>query len=407
MLLGYDMTYLIILLPLFLLSCTSTPKPAARPPPTSALIFVPGYYGTSLKDSRTNKRVFITTARYLFGSDPVSLHVRDLATPPGPELVTDAVMDKVRVLPGLFSVDVYGQFMARLAKLANARGAEFVPFAYDWRQDLTETARRLHETVRELRARGITDVEIVAHSMGCLVTAYYLGYGDQAPEDARLTWAGAAEVKRAVLMAGPYRGAFSVFRNMQLGAKIGSNSSYLPAETVASMPASYQLLPMLDFHLFAFDGRRVSFEVADVAQWERHRHGLLKNIDLAEDIRDRRRAFLAAQLTRARAFAQRLEFTGDAPPAELQILQLVGSGNPVVDGAYYDPADGAFVFDTQNLKKHGLRARTLFKDGDGTVTMDSARLPAPLRPRARVLTTTKVHERVFDDEKFIDELARF
>ena len=401
------MPYILLLLPLLLINCKSTPKPSARPPSTSALIFVPGYYGTALKDARTNRRFFITSAGYLFGSVPVSLHVGDLATPPAPELVADVVMDKVSVLPGLFSVDVYGQFMERLARLAEARGAEFVPFAYDWRQDLTETARHLHETVRSLRARGITDVEIVAHSMGCLVTAYSLGYGDQAPEEARLTWAGAADVRRVVLMAGPYRGAFSLFRNMQLGAKIGSNSSYLPAEAVASMPASYQLLPMLDFHLFAFDGHRVSFEVADIAQWERHRHGLMKNLDLSEDIRDRRRAFVAAQLARARAFAQRLEFTGEPPPAELKILQLVGSGHAVVDSAYYDPADGAFVFDTQNLKKHGLRPRTLFKDGDGSVTNESSRLPAALGPRARVLTTTRVHDRVFDDEAFLDELARF
>lgn len=401
------MPLLVFLLPLLLINCKSTPKVPASPPPTAALVFVPGYYGTSLKDSRTNRRVFITAGRYLFGSTPVSLHVGDLATPSAPDLIADRVMDKVSVLPGLFSVDVYGQFMARLQTLANSRGAEFVPFAYDWRQDLTETARLLHQTVRELRARGITDIEIVAHSMGCLVTAYYLGYGDQPPENARLTWAGAADVRRAVLMAGPYRGAFSLFRNMRLGAKIGSNTSYLPAEAVASMPASYQLLPMLDFHLVTFDGRRTTFDLADVGQWERHRHGLLNSTSVAEDIRERRRAFVNAQLTRARAFAHRLEFARDPPPADLKILQLVGAGSPVVDSAYYDPADGEFVFDTQNLKKRGLRARALFRDGDGSVTTDSARLPEPLRPRARVLTTTLGHDRVFNDQSFLDELAQF
>ncbi len=123
---------------------------------------------------------------------------------------------------------------------------------------------------------------------------------------------------------------------MQLGAKIGSNTSYLPAEAVASMPASYQLLRRgtFTFSRSTAAGRRLTS--ATVAPWERHRLGLMKNTDLPADIRERRRVFLAAQLARARAFAERLDFAGEAPPVGLKILQLVGVGTSVVDSAYYD-----------------------------------------------------------------------
>ena len=393
------------LLLILVAGCASGPKTSA--PVTSAIVFVPGYYGTALKDARSGRRVFVTAGGYLFGSTSVGLHTSDLQTPPAPELVTDGVLERVRVIPGLFSVDVYGQFLNELERIARDIDAELVRFAYDWRQDLVETARRLDAEIERLRARGITDIQIVAHSMGCVVTTYYLGYGGQEPADAVLDWRGAGRIARAVLMAGPYRGAFSLFRNMQTGGRIGSNVDYLPAEAVASMPASYQLLPMLDFHLYDHQGHVTSFPIAEEMFWERLNLGLLKNKKLDDEVRTRRQIFVAAQLARARALAGRLEFKGPPPPASLRLLQLVGSGRGVVDGAYFDAATGAFTFDTDDLKSRGLAARPLFVDGDGSVSTTSARLPAPLRPRAVTMTTHREHDRVFEDEAFRRELRQF
>ena len=53
---------------------------------TSAIIFVPGYYGSTLNKVGTGDRFFITAGRYLFGSDAVSLMTRELATPRAPDL---------------------------------------------------------------------------------------------------------------------------------------------------------------------------------------------------------------------------------------------------------------------------------------------------------------------------------
>ncbi|MGD8677085.1 MAG: hypothetical protein PVG81_14885, partial [Desulfobacterales bacterium] len=80
-------------------------------------------------------------------------------------------------------------------------------FAYDWRRDLVESAKRLDLFIKEKKRYvqdqiaqrfGIKDrdvrFDIVAHSMGGLVARYYLRYGAQdLPPDGSLpepTWAG-------------------------------------------------------------------------------------------------------------------------------------------------------------------------------------------------------------------------
>ena len=80
-------------------------------------------------------------------------------------------------------------------------------FAYDWRRDNVENAHALKAFIEQKKAEvraeykaryGIEkdDIkfDIVAHSMGGLLTRYFLRYGDQAlPEDGslpELNWAG-------------------------------------------------------------------------------------------------------------------------------------------------------------------------------------------------------------------------
>ena len=84
-------------------------------------------------------------------------------------------------------------------------------FAYDWRKDNIENAARLHALLREKQAYirekyreryGINQAEakfdVVAHSMGGLLTRYFLRYGDQdLPDDgslAELNWADCLKV---------------------------------------------------------------------------------------------------------------------------------------------------------------------------------------------------------------------
>ncbi len=115
------MMYVVLLLSLLLINTArlsrSTWPPARDRPPSFSYPGITDRFERGPHGSTCLRH----GGRYLFGADPVSLHVDDLATPPAPELVADAVMDKVSVIPVCSRSTSTVGFMGRLAKLANRR----------------------------------------------------------------------------------------------------------------------------------------------------------------------------------------------------------------------------------------------------------------------------------------------
>jgi pimeloyl-ACP methyl ester carboxylesterase len=396
------------LLALLLFSNCSTPREiaaATQKQNRSVILFIPGYYGSTLKDTHNGRRVFVTIGEMLFGATPLSLYNEELKTPKAPDLEVEGVLGSVSVIPGIYGINVYGAFLKELQK----SGREVIPFAYDWRLDLPETARHLHDTIETLRGQGVTRIDLVAHSMGCLVTAYYLAYGGQSPDSAALNWAGANNIDKAVLMAGPYGGAFVLFRNMQRGATLQGNRTYLPADALSSLPSSYQLLPFSGDHILDENGHPVSLSMTDAKTWESLHLGLLRRQELPPEVLAKRTTFLRNQLARARKFSELLKMENAAtpPPPHLRILQLIGTGRPMVDAGYYKKSQGEFVFDSDQPARHGLTPERLFQEGDGSVTRTSAVIPEALRPVTKTLYTPNAHEIVFEDAAFKKELHEF
>jgi len=90
--------------------------------------------------------------------------------------------------------------------------------------------------------------DIVAHSMGGILTRYYLRYGDMSfSEDAPLptaTWAGAKDVERAVLVAPPNAGSLEAFDQLINGFNTGRPVLPHYSEAIlGTFPSVYQLLP--------------------------------------------------------------------------------------------------------------------------------------------------------------------
>lgn len=218
------------------------------------------------------------------------------------------VLDRVQIsLLGLpVSLRAYAQVLGTLGVggyrdqlLAEAGAVDYgedhftcFQFPYDWRRDCAESAAELHRFVKrqqayvrgELIKRGHEDpgdmpVDIVAHSMGSLVTRYFLMYGSAPlPEDGSLpevTWAGASLVNRVIFVGPPNAGSVYSLEQLVVGLDLWPWApSYEPA-ILGTLPAVYQLMPRSRHKLVQrTQGEDRAIDIYDPGVWERYGWGL-------------------------------------------------------------------------------------------------------------------------------------
>ena len=391
---------------------SSIPRHGAFGP--SAIIVVPGYYGTKLTQVSDGDLVWVDAWEALFGRRSLRLPLPGLGFDGALDLQPDGILQQITVIPWLYSVEGYGSLINALRE--RVAGAQVVPLAYDWRLDLMEAVRQLGGVVDDLRQQGHSRIAIVAHSMGGLVAGYYLRYGTQDPSTAVETWTGAANVSAAILAGVPYRGSMTQFRNMQYGVTIGLNRTLLEPKAVASFPAGYYLLPAgsEDVLLTPAYEPRVGM-IRDARNWGMHEWGLLKEPEsLAPAFVDRRLAYTAQWLRRAGRFSDLLlAAPGVTNPTPVPLLSLFGSGHPtIVTGVLLHNEEGSrLLFDQKHFREYLPAAdpERVFEDGDGSVTVESSSLPAAYRAAFRVTAREyRVgHEDLAADLDVLDDMVKF
>lgn len=375
----------------------------ARP----AIIFVHGFYGSALRRKNLGPRVFYAGWEALFGSGALSLHQAELGTPPGPEVEVEGLLAAVPVVPGLYEVDVYSSFVRGLR--SSHEGSQVLPLAYDWREDLGLAVAKLDELVRLLEERGCPQVSIVAHSMGGLVAAYYLGYGVQPPATAKLSWEGAARVRKVVFLGTPFGGSMVTFRSFDKGSGLPRAGRMLGADTLSSFPSMYQLLPT-SADLLGPRGESVQLSLFDPATWKKHRFGLLRRPGLGAGFQAAREKFTEENLSLGRRWRELVQLGRSAAwpaPSHLEVLNVVSSAHPTLERGYFRPEQGTLLFDPDDVKAEGLDPDAVFRPGDGTVTLASARVPPALEAATRTVRSEYPHEHLFLDPAVEEEYNRF
>jgi hypothetical protein len=98
----------------------------------------------------------------------------DLGGPSPESLSPCGLVDKISVLGPFWKIDAYSSLVEKLKSLGYQNGQTLFVFDYDWRQTNEETADRLAKYVAKIDA---PEVDIIAHSMGGLVTTLMLRKG--------------------------------------------------------------------------------------------------------------------------------------------------------------------------------------------------------------------------------------
>jgi pimeloyl-ACP methyl ester carboxylesterase len=135
---------------------------------------------------------------------------------------------------------IYATMMDMLSSLNPAK-FQFHPYGYDWRKDLWETCKDLHELLRRFRDE---EIYIVAHSMGGLLIHTYC------------QWASSnnilPNIKQVITMGTPWKGSPDSFKALKYGVK--DRGFFFPDSDTTmkisrTFPSSYQLLPSANYCL--------------------------------------------------------------------------------------------------------------------------------------------------------------
>jgi pimeloyl-ACP methyl ester carboxylesterase len=159
----------------------------------------------------------------------------DIDAAPAEQLIPCGLLDKVSILGPFWKIDAYDGLINTLKNIGyRDRGSQslFV-FTYDWRQSNVDSARQLNQFIEQINA---PKVDIVAHSMGGLVSAIYAHNYD-----------GAKRINKIVFLGTPFMGSMNTFATLSDGwggfqnIIVGGIESI--RRTALSFAALYELLP--------------------------------------------------------------------------------------------------------------------------------------------------------------------
>ncbi|OJH34126.1 lipase/acyltransferase domain-containing protein [Cystobacter ferrugineus] len=226
------------------------------------VVLLPGLLGSVLK--RDDKEIWGLSGSAIFRalfSGAASVKSLALKSDSGGELADDgveatAVLPDTHLIPGFWKVDGYTRVAETLvSRLGLIPGANFFEFPYDWRRDIRLAAKRLaRESARWLHTwrksnGGSPDARLilVGHSMGGLVSRYFLE-----------CLGGWKDTRALITFGTPHRGSLMALQALALGFRkdLGPVNLVDLSDMVRSLPSAHQLLPMYPCVRLA-DGRLV------------------------------------------------------------------------------------------------------------------------------------------------------
>jgi pimeloyl-ACP methyl ester carboxylesterase len=353
------------------------------------VILIHGFFGAQLTDSKTGMNLWgdfnIMDTFRISGEK-----MKKLAHPMQPGKQLYEMNDSIKAVKMLEKLDIsfagfplrfpaYRDMINVLVKSGFSEDKEnlFI-FAYDWRKDLAVNAASLADFIdsakKQVRKNALKNgirkpdikFDIVAHSMGGLITRYYLRYARNLNLDnPTLDWSGAKNIQRVIIVGTPNAGYLDTFLEMVKGSPIQP----YPVSVLGTLPSYYQMLPNSEFEsvIDAHSGKPLN--IFDVELWIKMKWGLaekrndsvLKTL-LPEISSESKRREIALEhlekcLKRADAFINKMG-EPENKPQHLSMHLICGNGIKTTRRASVTPKGRVDV--------------TEFASGDGKVLTSSA-----------------------------------
>ena len=324
-----------------------------RPP----VIIIPGLIGSELVNKETGDKVWFDIGRAK--DDDIRLPVSPKISENHDSLVPGDILREIQIIRLTPKIDIYQKFIQSMVKDGYAEGKmdsppedgfsdTFYVFAYDWRLDNVENAHILLKKIDEIRAKlkkPELKFDIIAHSMGGLISRYALMYGksDLSGQRMRPDWSGASYFNNIMLVGVPNGGSLPALDSLLNGFSLfGSGKINLPfirnlsKFDLFTIPSIYQLLPH-DGMVRAFDEdlKPLKVDVYNPKTWEKYGWLVYEDKDFSkkfsEDEQRQAKAYFSAVLLRAKLFQAAL----NAKPTRKNPVPMYYLGSeckPTIDG---------------------------------------------------------------------------
>ena len=348
-------------------------------------IFVPGYYGSTLKDQKSGRLIWGDTREIFFGRKTLAMPIPGLNVPGALDLQAHNLIPDKKILGGLLKEDAYDKTILFL----NSTDAEAViPVPWDWRADPIKGIKKIDQVVMESKKK-YPDHEfiLVSHSFGSLISTYYLRYGTQDYFEAKENWEGLNHFSKIILSGTPFRGSMAIFRNMLHGIKFGLNHNLQTSLAFSSFESSYYLIPARGFDLVLDENNnKVSLKLHDVETWISNEYGLFsKKLKFNDETLMARKEYVRLHLERGVKLHELIEAPVEKNPMDKKrILYLSGYGFKTTNSGVWlknAKSPGTILYFPKEFKKWktSVSADIIYSDGDSTIAEFSLEMPIFLK----------------------------
>jgi pimeloyl-ACP methyl ester carboxylesterase len=310
------------------------------------VIFIPGTKGSTLQDSSGN--VWLNLRQIFPGDTPL------LYDSANDHVAASGILTRVSLIPKLAE---YRSYFGISVALACSPKAYF--YYYDWRKNPADNVPGLGQLVERVRQETGEKPSIIAHSMGGLITHYYMKEH-------------ADEIDKVAYVGVPFGSGLSFLEDIDNGSPVGLNRTLLSAQALFSHPGSFALLPHQGTKLYK------GLDLMEVGTWKENELSAYKN-GFSDD------HLLEQNLQKAKDFFAVLD---QPKPMANEFLFIVGNCQ-------------------DTLAEIGIDNSKIFKPGDGRVLAEAALPIEQEQLNKKVITFCTRHDQQLNDKEIIKRVLQF